>query len=72
MSVNTRGGSSATTEDIMMVQESMRVAGLYDGEIDGLAGSKTYAAVRAYKKQEHMPPNNALTPEFIAYLRMHA
>jgi len=56
MSVNDRGATLATTE-------------LYDGAVDGLAGSKTFRAVRAYKKVNHMAPNNALTQEFINYLR---
>jgi len=52
-----------------MVQETMKIMGLYDGAIDGLAGTQTFRAVRAYKKQNHMAPNNALTEEFIEHLR---
>ena len=55
-----------------MIQESMKVAGFYQGAIDGLAGSLTYAAVRAYKKKHHMPVNNQLQDEFIDHLRQHA
>lgn len=69
MSVNDRGATLATTDEVMMVQETMKVLGLYDGAVDGLAGSKTFRAVRAYKKVNHMAPNNALTQEFINYLR---
>ena len=72
MSVNERGYPLAATEDVMMVQETMRVMGLYDGEVDGLAGSKTFTAIRAYKKSVHMAPNNALTKEFIEHLRTEA
>ncbi len=46
--------------------------GLYDGVVDGLAGSKTFIAVRAYKKSIHMAPNNSLTEEFIEHLRTEA
>ena len=55
-----------------MIQESMQVAGFYQGDIDGLAGSLTYGAVRAYKKKNHMPVNNHLTEEFIDHLRQYA
>ena len=68
--VNEKGSpSSATTSDIMLVQETMQVLGLYSGEIDGLPGSKTMRAVRMYKKQNKLPSNNALTADFIAHLR---
>lgn len=68
--VNEKGSpTSASTSDIMLVQETMQVLGLYAGEIDGLPGSKTMRAVRTYKKRNNLPPNNALTAEFIAHLR---
>lgn len=72
MSVNERGYPLAATEDVMMIQETMQVMGFYDGAVDGLAGSKTFSAVRAYKKSIHMAPNNALTQEFIEHLRADA
>lgn len=52
-----------------MIQETLKVQGLYAGAIDGLAGPHTLRAVRAYKKRNHMPANNALTEEFIEHLR---
>lgn len=60
---------SASTSDVMMVQETMKVLGLYEGRVDGLAGTKTLRAVRAYKKSVHMAPDNKLTEEFIEHLR---
>lgn len=60
---------TASTEDIMMVQETMKVMGLYDGAIDGLASTATFQAVRAYKKSIHLAPNNHLSEEFISHLR---
>lgn len=59
----------ASTEDVMMVQETMKVMGLYEGAIDGLAGTETFRAVRAYKKSIHLAPNNHLNEEFISHLR---
>jgi peptidoglycan hydrolase-like protein with peptidoglycan-binding domain len=64
-----RGASLAATSDVMMVQETLKVMGLYDGDIDGYAGSKTYRAVRLYKKARHMAPTNAITQDFIEHLR---
>jgi len=72
MSVNERGYPLAKTEDVMMIQETMQVMGLYDGVVDGLAGSKTFSAVRAYKKSVHRAPNNSLSEEFIEHLRNEA
>ena len=71
--VNTKSTPSfanrVATEDIMMVQESMKVMGLYEGAIDGLASTATLRAVREYKKSIHLAPNNHLTQEFIDHLR---
>lgn len=64
-----RGSPTASTDEIMLVQETMRTMGLYDGEIDGLPGNKTMHAVRAYKKNNKMPVNNTLSEEFISHLR---
>ena len=72
MSVNNRGAPTASTHEIMMVQETMKVLNLYHGEVDGLAGPLTYTAIRAFKKAHHMPVNNLLTDEFIVHLREHA
>ena len=66
---NHRGSPLATTADIMLVQETLRVVGLYRGEIDGLPGVKTLRAVREYKKELGMAPNNQLDDAFIDHLR---
>jgi len=68
--VNEKGSPpSASTSDIMLVQESMRVHGLYRGEIDGIPGKKTMHAVRSYKRRHNMPQNNTLSEDFITHLR---
>lgn len=67
--VNRRGSPLASTSDIMLVQETMKVAGLYRGEIDGLPGIQTLSAVRAYKKRQGMPVDNTLDDGFIMHLR---
>jgi len=60
---------AASTEDIMMVQETMKIMGLYEGAIDGLAGTATLRAVRAYKKSINLAPDNSLCDSFIRHLR---
>jgi len=68
--VNEKGSPpTASTSDIMLVQESMSGLGLYLGAIDGIPGSKTMRAVRTYKRRNKMPQNNSLTKEFIEHLR---
>lgn len=68
--VNEKGSPpSASTSDIMLVQESMSVLGLYSGAIDGIPGNKTMHAVRTYKRRQKMPPNNSLSRDFVEHLR---
>jgi len=64
-----RGAPPVSTGDVMLVQESLQVKGLYKGEIDGIPGSQTLRAVRSYKKQNNIPVNNRLNAEFISHLR---
>ncbi len=64
-----RGSPTARTDEIMLVQETMRTLGLYNGKIDGLPGTQTMIAVRAYKKSNNMPVNNTLNADFIEYIR---
>lgn len=64
-----RGAPDISTSDIMMVQETLQVKGLYRGEIDGMPGSETLRAVRLYKRQNNIPENNRLTAEFVSHLR---
>ncbi|MFK7893621.1 MAG: peptidoglycan-binding protein [Granulosicoccus sp.] len=58
-----------STHDIMLVQETMQVMGLYTGNVDGVAGKETLRAVRAYKKRINLAPTNELSDEFIDHLR---
>lgn len=64
-----RGAPDISTSDIMMVQESLQVKGLYRGEIDGIPGSETLRAVRSYKKQNNIPVSNRLTADFVSHMR---
>ena len=60
---------TASTSDIMLVQETMQDLGLYRGDVDGIPGIRTMQAVRNYKRANKMPQNNALTEDFIEHLR---
>lgn len=60
---------TASTSDIMLVQETMRDLGLYTGAVDGIPGIQTMHAVRTYKRRNKMPQNNQLTEDFIEHLR---
>lgn len=63
------GWPSPDTDEIMMVQETMQVLGLYKGAIDGIAGTDTLSAIRIYKKRVHLAPDNRISREFIEHLR---
>jgi peptidoglycan hydrolase-like protein with peptidoglycan-binding domain len=69
ITVNERGSPLASTSEVMLVQETMAVLGLYNGPIDGIAASETMRAVKAYKKQRNMPVDNKLTSAFIEHIR---
>ena len=69
ITVNDRGSPLASTGDIMLIQETMKVKGFYKGAIDGIAGSATMRAVKAYKKKNNMPVDNRLTLAFIDHIR---
>jgi len=64
-----RGAPKVSTSDVMLVQETLQVQGLYAGEVDGIPGTATMRGVRAYKKNNKMPVNNTLDAEFVALLR---
>jgi len=64
-----RGAPSVSTSDIMLVQETLQVQGLYNGEIDGIPGTGTMRGVRAYKKNNKLPVNNTLDSDFVNLLR---
>ncbi len=64
-----RGSPSVSTADIMLIQETLQVRGLYAGEVDGIPGPKTLRAVRSFKKQRNIPVNNDLDDEFVMFVR---
>jgi len=68
----TRGSGARTsvaTHEVMFVQEAMRVLGLYDGPIDGIAGARTMRAVGRYKRRHGMTVDKTLDAELVAHVR---
>jgi len=53
----------------MLVQDTLRVAGLYDGPIDGVAGAKTMLAVRRYKRRYGLAVDDALDETLFEHMR---
>jgi len=51
------------------VQTDLNKLGFYGGSIDGLMGSGTRDAIRAFRKQAGLPVNNAIEPELTQALR---
>jgi len=69
MSRNRRGSPIATTADVMLVQEAMQHLDLYEGPVDGIAGTHTMSAVRAYKRCHGLVVDNLLDAELIEHVR---
>lgn len=51
----TRKGSSG--EDVEKLQQALKIKGYYDGNVDGLYGDQTAAAVKAYQKKMGLREN---------------
>jgi len=69
MSRNRRGSPIATTADVMLLQEAMRQLTLYEGPVDGIAGTHTMRAVRRYKQRHGFMVDNSLESELIEHVR---
>ena len=69
MPVSRRGSPLASTYDVMLVQDALRVVGLYDGPVDGVAGAKTRLALRRYKRRHGLPVDDAFDETLLAHVR---
>ena len=69
MPVSRRGSPVASTYDVMLVQDALRVAGLYDGPIDGVPGAKTMLAVRRYRRRHGLAVDGALDESLFEHVR---
>ena len=72
MPADSTGSPRTSTYDVLLVQEAMRVAGLYDGPLDGVAGARTRRAVRRYKRRHGLAVDDRLDATFIEHLRAFA
>ena len=69
MPVSRRGSPLASTYDVMLIQDALKVAGLYAGPVDGVAGAKTMLGVRAWKRRHGLPVDDALDARLLATVR---
>lgn len=70
--VNSRGSPTASTADVMLLQEAMQHLGWYDGAIDGIPGAKTIIAVKRYKRCHGLSIDKRLDSDFIEHVRQHS
>jgi hypothetical protein len=59
-----RGGAGDTSV-VSQVQEQLAKDGYYKGSIDGVAGSRTYYAIRAYQRDHHLRANGQITDDLL-------
>jgi peptidoglycan hydrolase-like protein with peptidoglycan-binding domain len=62
----TAGKQSMTTSFVMQVQSAMQQLGFYAGNIDGVYGAKTVAAVKAFQTSVGLTPDGIAGPKTIA------
>ena len=56
-------GPDLTNAEVKEAQTALRNMGLYEGQIDGLYGPKTMAAVGKFQQQNNLPQTQALTEQ---------
>lgn len=67
--MSSRVGAQVVDEQgLRRAQTLLEARGLYEGEIDGLMGPQTRAAVEAYEEQEGLPPTGRVTPGLLERL----
>lgn len=54
--------------EIKAFQQLLKFAGAYNGPIDGVFGSASLEAVRAFQKKHSIPANDLVGPQTVAYL----
>lgn len=65
-------GPTLTNEEVKEAQTALRDLGLYDGEIDGIYGRKTIAAVGKFQEQNDLPRTNSLNAQTREKLQQQA
>jgi putative peptidoglycan binding protein len=61
-----RGGGGADDHSLVaQVQERLANDGYYKGSIDGVKGSRTFYAIRAYQREHHLPVTGEINDELL-------
>ena len=59
----------ASSEVIKQVQQQLKAAGIYEGEIDGKLSSETQEAIEQFQDDKGLPLTGNLDPEIMAALQ---
>ncbi|RJR30537.1 MAG: lytic murein transglycosylase, partial [Desulfobacteraceae bacterium] len=59
-------------EEIEELQQLLNGLGFDAGPADGIPGSRTYAAIRAFQKKQSLPPDGYPTPDLLRQVRAMA
>jgi peptidoglycan hydrolase-like protein with peptidoglycan-binding domain len=62
------GEAMAGPEQVRQAQQALKGKGQYDGEVDGVMGPKTRAALKAYQQAEGLKPTGQLDGQTMAKL----
>jgi peptidoglycan hydrolase-like protein with peptidoglycan-binding domain len=63
-----RGTPSSDTQNVKTIQSGLKQHGLYAGPLDGIAGPKTTAAIRAYQRENGLLQDGRATPELASHI----
>jgi hypothetical protein len=55
---------------VVQVQSGLARTGYYHGEIDGVMGPRTRAAIRAYERTHNLPVDGVITKELLGTMRL--
>ena len=53
------------------MQEQLARDGYYKGDIDGVAGSRTYYAIRAYQRDHNLHVDGEVSDELLQQMGLH-
>ncbi|HEU5321443.1 MAG TPA: peptidoglycan-binding domain-containing protein [Methylomirabilota bacterium] len=68
MKADRTAGAGGDREQVRAAQEALKQHGLYQGEVDGIAGPKTQSALREFQKKEGLKTTGRLDAETLAKL----
>lgn len=56
-------------DDVMAVQQQLKMLAMFDGSIDGIYGKRTASAVKAFEQRLGRTPTGKLSPELVALIK---